>query len=202
VAENNIARQQLGVRLRAAREAAGLEARTVASKFDVSEKTVYAWETGGGLPDALRLRGLCRMYNASADDVLWGTTGSPLVKLPADLSASLALLDPAQQQHIERLVAMLVEAMRAAPPAAPPAPEPFPADVMMIAADVADTLDSYTRLSDRRVAARRIIRAIARAQHATPEPAAEPAAPPPASRSDADGRASQPTPAPARTRPR
>ena len=53
-------RQGFGLRLKAAREAKGLTQQQVADKFDVKKATVSAWETGVGVPDALRLRQACR----------------------------------------------------------------------------------------------------------------------------------------------
>jgi len=64
-------RQGFGLRLKAAREAKGLTQQQVADKFDVKKATVSAWETGVGVPDALRLRQLAKMYGVSADALLW-----------------------------------------------------------------------------------------------------------------------------------
>lgn len=64
-------RKGFGLRLKAAREAKGLTQQQVADLFDIKKGTVSAWETGGGVPDALRLRRLARIYGVSADAILW-----------------------------------------------------------------------------------------------------------------------------------
>jgi len=64
-------RKSFGMRLKAAREARGLTQQQVADLFGVKKGTVSAWEMGGGIPDALRLRRLARVYNVSADALLW-----------------------------------------------------------------------------------------------------------------------------------
>lgn len=65
------ARKGLGLRLKAARETRGMTQQQVADQFAVKKGTVSAWETGGGIPDALRLRRLARLYQVSADALLW-----------------------------------------------------------------------------------------------------------------------------------
>lgn len=64
-------RKSFGMRLKAAREAKELTQQQVADHFGVKKGTVSAWEMGGGVPDALRLRRLARLYNVSADALLW-----------------------------------------------------------------------------------------------------------------------------------
>lgn len=64
-------REGFGLRLKAAREARELTQQQVADKFDVKKATVSAWETGVGVPDALRLRQLAKLYGVSADALLW-----------------------------------------------------------------------------------------------------------------------------------
>lgn len=64
-------RRGLGLRLKAAREAKGLTQTQVGSRFGVDKGTVSAWETGRGVPDAIRLRELARLYGVSADAILW-----------------------------------------------------------------------------------------------------------------------------------
>lgn len=70
---------RLGIaqRLKAARVAKGLTQQEVATKFDVKKATVSAWETGAGAPDALRLRSLARLYDVSADALLWDDSLTP-----------------------------------------------------------------------------------------------------------------------------
>lgn len=64
-------RRGIGQRLKTAREQKGLTQQEVATKFDVNKATVSAWETGAGAPDAVRLRRLARLYDVSADALLW-----------------------------------------------------------------------------------------------------------------------------------
>lgn len=61
----------IGQRLKAARLAKKMTQQQVAELFDVNKATVSAWETGAGAPDALRLRRLARLYDVSADAILW-----------------------------------------------------------------------------------------------------------------------------------
>lgn len=70
---------RLGIaqRLKAARTARGLTQQEVADKFAVKKATVSAWETGAGAPDALRLRSLARLYDVSADALLWDDSLTP-----------------------------------------------------------------------------------------------------------------------------
>lgn len=64
-------RRGIGQRLKAAREQKALTQQEVATKFGVNKATVSAWETGAGSPDAVRLRRLARLYDVSADALLW-----------------------------------------------------------------------------------------------------------------------------------
>lgn len=66
-----------GMRLRSAREGAAKTQEDVAARFGVTDKTVSAWETGRGMPDALRLRDLAKFYGVSADSLLWEDSLSP-----------------------------------------------------------------------------------------------------------------------------
>jgi transcriptional regulator with XRE-family HTH domain len=70
-------RRDFGLRLKAARERVGLTQQAVAERFDVKKGTVSAWENGAGLPDALRLRQLAKLYNVSADALLWAESLTP-----------------------------------------------------------------------------------------------------------------------------
>lgn len=55
----------------AARRARDLTQQEVADHFGVSKGTVSAWEKGGGVPDALRLARLAKLYRVTADSLLW-----------------------------------------------------------------------------------------------------------------------------------
>lgn len=64
-------RQGIGMRLKAAREASNRTQQQVADYFGVTKGTVSAWETGGGMPDASRLRALAKLYKISSDAILF-----------------------------------------------------------------------------------------------------------------------------------
>lgn len=73
-----------GMRLQAARRAAprrdgnrGYTQDEVADQFGVNKATVSAWETGRGAPDAFTLKALARLYEVSADALLWENSLSP-----------------------------------------------------------------------------------------------------------------------------
>jgi len=104
-------RRQFGARLRAAREAARQDAQAIAKHFDLSVKTVYAWEAGGGLPDALRLKALCRLYQVSADRLLWGDEPDSPIRDPltAEVTAALRKLDADSLRRAENAVRAFLE---------------------------------------------------------------------------------------------
>lgn len=69
-------RKALGSRLKAARNAVGLT--LAAAAIELSEQgipaikqTVNSWEKGVNVPDALVLKKLAKLYNQSADALLW-----------------------------------------------------------------------------------------------------------------------------------
>lgn len=64
-------RRGLGMRLASARKGKKLTQDQVAEKFSLNKATVSAWETGRGVPDALTLRALAKLYDTSADSLLW-----------------------------------------------------------------------------------------------------------------------------------
>lgn len=66
-----------GLRLKAAREGKSLTQQDVATRFGVNKATVSAWETGRGAPDAFVLRQLAKLYDVSADALLWEESLSP-----------------------------------------------------------------------------------------------------------------------------
>ena len=76
------------MRLRITREAKGLSQLEVANRFDVSDKTVSAWETGIADPGVYRLRELAKLYDVAADAILWEDSLSPdAMKFAADFDA-------------------------------------------------------------------------------------------------------------------
>lgn len=75
----------LGMRLKSAREAKNYTQQMIAERFSVNKATVSAWETGRGIPDALTLRELAKVYDVSADSLLWEDSLSPeAMKFAAD----------------------------------------------------------------------------------------------------------------------
>lgn len=68
--EGDDPRKLLAANLKAARTAAGFTQDQVADRYSLNKATVSAWETARGVPDALRLRDLCKLYNISADALL------------------------------------------------------------------------------------------------------------------------------------
>lgn len=61
-----------GQRLREAREALKLTGKDVEAQIGVKYKTIYAWEKGNGMLGALTLKALCRVYQVSPEQLLWG----------------------------------------------------------------------------------------------------------------------------------
>jgi transcriptional regulator with XRE-family HTH domain len=62
--------QQLGARLRAAREAAGMTQRDVMARLDIDQATISRMENGTQLPDAIELGCLAQLYAADVVDLL------------------------------------------------------------------------------------------------------------------------------------
>ena len=70
-------RRGLGLRLKAARESKDLTQQDVARELEMTTyKTVSAWETGRGLPDALTMKRLAKLYGVSAESLLWDNAPS------------------------------------------------------------------------------------------------------------------------------
>ena len=70
-------RRGLGMRLASARQNKGFTQQDIAARFSLNKATVSAWETGRGIPDALTLRDLAKLYDVSADGLLWEDSLSP-----------------------------------------------------------------------------------------------------------------------------
>jgi len=70
-------RRGLGMRLASARQNKNLTQQDVATRFSLNKATVSAWETGRGVPDALTLRDLAKLYDVSADGLLWEDSLTP-----------------------------------------------------------------------------------------------------------------------------
>lgn len=70
-------RRGLGMRLASARLAKGLTQDDIAKRFSINKGTVSAWETGRGDPGVYRLRELAKLYEVSADALLWEDSLTP-----------------------------------------------------------------------------------------------------------------------------
>jgi transcriptional regulator with XRE-family HTH domain len=62
--------QQLGVRLAAARHAAGLSQRQVAAALGIHQPSIVVIENGRRTVTALELAAMARLYRVSTDDLL------------------------------------------------------------------------------------------------------------------------------------
>lgn len=93
-------RAGIGMRLKAAREAANLTQDAVASRFSVGKGTVSAWETGRGDPGVCRLRELAKLYKVSADAILWENA---LTNEALQLAADFDGLNERQQRTLKHL---------------------------------------------------------------------------------------------------
>lgn len=88
-------RKDFGLRLKAAREMRGMTQQFVADLFEVGKGTVSAWETGGGDPGVYRLRRLAKLYDVTADSLLWDETPSrDAMKIAVQFDA----FNPAKQE--------------------------------------------------------------------------------------------------------
>lgn len=76
-ADREAVRVGLGMRLASARKNRNLTPGDVAEKFGITERAVSIWEAGGAVPDALTLRALAKLYDTSADALLWEDSLSP-----------------------------------------------------------------------------------------------------------------------------
>lgn len=70
-------RRGLGMRLAAARQNKGFTQDDIAKRFSINKATVSAWETGRGDPGVFRLRELAKLYDISADSILWEDSLTP-----------------------------------------------------------------------------------------------------------------------------
>lgn len=55
---------------RSARKAAGLSVAEVMEKLDVSDATVYFWETGQNKPRASKLLEIAKLYGCTVEELL------------------------------------------------------------------------------------------------------------------------------------
>lgn len=67
----------LGLRLESARLGKGLTQDAVADQIGVNKATISAWEKGKHIPNVLQFRDLAKLYDVSADSLLWEDSLSP-----------------------------------------------------------------------------------------------------------------------------
>lgn len=60
-----------GITLRAARVNAGLTQKEAAAKLNVSNKTLWNWETGVRVPNINKVKAICELYGMSYDDIIF-----------------------------------------------------------------------------------------------------------------------------------
>lgn len=70
-------RRSVGMRLAVAREFKSFTQDDIAKRFSLNKATVSAWETGRGDPGIYRLRELAKLYDLSADAILWENSLTP-----------------------------------------------------------------------------------------------------------------------------
>lgn len=119
----NPERQSFGARLAAARTAAALTGQTVGQRlgYKGDRKVVSSWETGRAVPDAITLKRLCRLYNVTADSLLWGaedTDRPDNAGLDPALAERLARATPDQRALVRQLILTTLDGLHV--PAAPP----------------------------------------------------------------------------------
>lgn len=116
-------RKAFGLRLRRNREALGLTQPDVGrwltdQGIDATKQAVSAWELGRNLPDAMIIKRLCRLFNCSADSLLWEThaeTPGATNPLAPALLSRIANLTVEQQTAIERNLVTLLDVLAPAP---------------------------------------------------------------------------------------
>lgn len=59
------------VTLRAARVNANLTQEAAAKELQVTKNTIIAWETGRSMPSVDKIEGICALYGATYDDIIW-----------------------------------------------------------------------------------------------------------------------------------
>lgn len=64
------------ITLKAARVNAGLTQKEVAKILNVSNKTVWAWESGKTMPNVNKIDAICNLYSMSYDDIIFLPTNS------------------------------------------------------------------------------------------------------------------------------
>lgn len=106
--------QQLGARIKRAREAAGMTQPVMAAKLAEkghnvdAKQTVSTWETGRNTPSALVIRDIARVCGISTDDLLFGEGDEKPTKrvdILANQSANIAKLNARRIERLRKIVA-------------------------------------------------------------------------------------------------
>jgi transcriptional regulator with XRE-family HTH domain len=85
---NDPVRQGVGLRLKAARENAGLSQKDVMDRLSLKPGSVSSWETGIADLGIYRLRDLSKLYGVATDAILWEDSLSPeAMKFAADFDS-------------------------------------------------------------------------------------------------------------------
>ncbi|MCK6431878.1 MAG: helix-turn-helix domain-containing protein [Aquabacterium sp.] len=113
----------LGLRLATARQQAGLNGESVGVQlgYKGGKKTVSQWETGRAVPDSLTLRHLCRLYQCSADTLLWADAAESPAGRPPLSPATLrriAQLDQTRRASLEAALSHMLDAVEPQTPRA------------------------------------------------------------------------------------
>lgn len=90
-------RRGVGQRLAVVRELRELSQKEVASRFGINKATVSAWESGRGDPGIYRLRELAKLYEVSAESILWENA---LSNEAMQIAAEFDALKPSQQSML------------------------------------------------------------------------------------------------------
>lgn len=89
--QNVQVRQMIGERLKAARLAAGMNQRDVATDLGKVQQTIASWESGRQMPDVFDLRCLCTLYAITPNHILLdGGDALPRVSLANSYATCLA----------------------------------------------------------------------------------------------------------------
>jgi len=82
--------------------------------WSASKQTIGHYETGRNLPDPLVLRKLCRLYNVTADSLLWGADDADRpdnAGLDPALAERLARATPDQRALVRQLIVTALDGL-------------------------------------------------------------------------------------------
>lgn len=96
-AQKRAAQREIGASLAGARKKADMTQTAVAQVFGIQKQHVSKWETGAADPGTPRLRQLAKLYNVSAESLLWDNAPSHEAM---QLAARYDSLSPEQQAKL------------------------------------------------------------------------------------------------------